>query len=418
MNILWITNIIFPAPSKVLGIQPPVSGGWMFGIVKQVSDFPDIHLAVATTYSGSKLQTYTIDDVIYYLLPTKSLSAYQKTLEPIWRKVCDEFTPDIIHIHGTEFPHGLACMRSNPNFKYLVSIQGIVSVISRYYYANISKVEIIKNLTFRDIVRLDTIFQGKRSFQKRGEFEKEYILRSNCISGRTSWDYAHVKSINPNVIYNFCNRTLRDSFYTSSKWNINQKNDFTIFLSQSGYPIKGLHQVLKAIACLKVEYPKINVRIAGLSIILYNSLLDKIKLSGYGSYIRNLIKRLNLKENVNFIGTLTEEQMVAEYKNAHLFICPSSIENSPNSLGEAQIIGVPCIASYVGGIPDMIEQCKTGLLYRFEEVEMLTENIRMIFSNNKLAIKLSTCGIEEAEKRHDRSTNLNRILEIYKGLMI
>jgi glycosyltransferase involved in cell wall biosynthesis len=39
------------------------------------------------------------------------------------------------------------------------------------------------------------------------------------------------------------------------------------------------------------------------------------------------------------------KKMITEYRNAHIFICPSSIENSPNSLGEAQLIGVPVIAA-------------------------------------------------------------------------
>lgn len=418
MKILWITNIIFPAPSKVLGIQPPASGGWMYGMVKQVSDLPDIHLAVATPYPGDKLMSFSVDNVIYYLLPSKCKTTYQKCLEPIWQMVCNEFIPNIIHIHGTEFTYGLACMRSCPNHNYVVSIQGIVSVISRYYFAGISIVDILKNITFRDIVSLDTIFNRKRSYQKRGEFEKEYILRSKIITGRTSWDHAHVMAINPLALYYKCHRTLRKRFYSSNKWNINSKMNYSIFLSQAGGPIKGLHQVLKAIALLKEEFPQIKIRIAGSNITMYTSILDKMKLSGYGSYIRKLIKKLNLNDNVQFIGTLTEEHMVNEYKSAHIFICPSSIENSPNSLGEAQFLGVPSIASFVGGIPDMITHGETGLLYRFEEIEMLAENIRQVFNDDDLAQKLSINEVIVAEQRHNQQINLNQTLLIYHKIYI
>ena len=54
---------------------------------------------------------------------------------------------------------------------------------------------------------------------------------------------------------------------------------------------------------------------------------------------------------------------------------PSSIENSPNSLGEAQLLGVPCIASDVGGVTDMIPNKECGIIYRFEEVELLAKHI-------------------------------------------
>ena len=109
--------------------------------------------------------------------------------------------------------------------------------------------------------------------------------------------------------------------------------------------------------------------------------------------------------------------MINEYQNAHIFICPSSIENSPNSVGEAQIIGVPTIASYVGGIPDMIEHGKTGLLYRFEEIEMLAHFIRTIFINKELALQLSKNGIIAAEKRHNREEVTKSYLDLYKDII-
>lgn len=413
MNILWIANTIFPAPSRVLESSEPVVGGWMYGLAMRVAASPAIRLAVATIYSGKDLKNYDIDGIRYYLLPSKSATIYQKSLEPIWQKVCGEFKPDIVHIHGTEFSHGLACMRSCPELKYVVSLQGLVSIISKYYFADISPKEILTHITFRDLIRRDTIFQGKKKFQHRGEFEKEYIRRTRHIIGRTSWDYAHTKSINPDVSYHFCNETLRDSFYSAEKWDINRKTNYTIFLSQAHYPLKGAHQVLKAIALLKKDFRDIQIRLAGTSIIKNRTLSEKLRLSGYGNYLLSLIKKNELHKNVRFLGPLSEQQMIDEYRNAHLFICPSSIENSPSSLGESQFLGTPSIAAYVGGIPDMVIHGETGLLYRFEEVQMLAEHIRTVFTDDILAKKLSLNGIVAAEQRHNRQTNLNQILNIY-----
>lgn len=413
MKILWITNNIFPAPSKELKITEPVTGGWMYGMANRIALVEGNRLAVATTYSGLEYKSFSIDGVIYYLLPAKSNTIYQKKLEPLWRKVCFEFNPDIIHIHGTELPHGLACIHACPTMNYIVSIQGMVSAISYYYTAGISFWDIFRHITLRDLIRFTTIFQMKKNFEKRGEFEKECLQNIYHVIGRTSWDFVHTKSINSKINYHFCNESLRDCFYHAQKWDIKRKTNFTIFLSQASYPIKGLHCVLKAIPKLKKDFPDIRLRIAGQKIIGGEYLIDKIKLSGYGSYIISLLKNLKIFDNIEFIGTLTEDQMVMEYQNAHIFVCPSSIENSPNSLGEAQIIGVPSVASYVGGIPDMITQGETGLLYRFEDVEMLADNIRRIFRNDKLALQLSANGINLAEKRHNSTINLNNMIGIY-----
>ena len=137
MNILWITNIILPAPCKALNMPAPVFGGWMHGLAMQVASSPDIRLAVASTYQDAKLKSSDIDKVTYYLLPAKSTTTYQKSLEQYWQTVCNEFKPDVVHIHGTEYALGLACMRACPSFNYVISIQGLIGICSRYYYASI-----------------------------------------------------------------------------------------------------------------------------------------------------------------------------------------------------------------------------------------------------------------------------------------
>lgn len=416
MRVLWITNTIFPAPSKALNISPPIFGGWMYGLATQISKSHDYKLAVATTYNGSIFRKLKIDEVIYYLLPAKS-TVYMKYLEPYWLKVCNDFCPELVHIHGTENTHGLYCMRVCPTLNYVVSIQGLISVISTYYFGNISKWDILKNITLRDVIKSDTLFQGKKEYKLRGALEKEYILKTKHVIGRTSWDFAHVISLNPKVNYHFCNESLRECFYKNQKWSINEKNNYSIFISQASYPIKGLHQVLKAISFLKNDFPEIRVRIAGKNMVCKKNLAEKIKRKGYGSYIGRLIKKLCLDKHIQFIGTLTEEEMVNEYLHTHVYICSSIIENSPNSLGEAQILGVPCIATYVGGIPDFVSNSESGLLYRFEEVEMLAENIRKIFTDDSLALHLSINAIKAAEMRHNLVQNFERTIEIYNKVL-
>ena len=201
-------------------------------------------------------------------------------------------------------------MRACPEMKYVVSIQGLVSVYARYYYAGLSLSDILKNITLRDVSRWDTIFHGKRNFVQRGELEKEYIRRTRHVIGRTSWDHAHTKVINPDVTYHFCNEILRYGFYKAEKWTLENARKHTIFLSQAGYPIKGLHQVLKAVALLREDFPDIKVRVAGHNIVDKCTLAARLRMNGYGSYIDSLIKKSGLERHVEFTGPLSEEQMI------------------------------------------------------------------------------------------------------------
>lgn len=416
MRVLWIVNTIFPAPSEKLGISRPVLGGWMYGLAEQVAKQAGIKLAIVTTHLSNDFSKMQISGIDYFLIPSKDKTRYDANLESFWVKICEDFMPDIVHIHGTEFAHGLSCMRKLPNLRYVVSIQGLVGVCSRYYFAGISWREILANITFRDLIKRDTIFQAKKKFANRGNLENEYLINSKHTIGRTKWDFAHVKTINCNINYHFCNESLRDGFYTAKKWTLENCEPYTIFLSQAGYPIKGLHKVLEAVSLLTNDYPELKIRIGGGNIISNATIFDRIKRTGYGKYIGKLIKKNNLDKNVLFLGSLSEEQMILEYQKSNVFICPSSIENSPNSLGEAQLIGVPVIASYSGGTPDMIETGKTGLLYRFEETEMLAQNIRKIFNDSKFISQISENSIISASLRHDRGINLEKTISIYNKI--
>ena len=133
------------------------------------------------------------------------------------------------------------------------------------------------------------------------------------------------------------------------------------------------------------------------------------RLTGYGAFLKSLVKRYGLEGRVCFTGPLNEREMCERYLKANVFVCPSSIENSPNSLGEAQLLGVPCVASYVGGIPDMMEG-NEGNIYRFEEVEMLAQKICSLFMSEG---KVAALKNQKVKKRHDTLTNAQVLLDLY-----
>ncbi len=416
MKILWITNIPFPETCIILGEKVAVGGGWMRSLAMELSQKPGICLYIATTYQGITLFRHHENRIHFFLLPqSQKQFKYNNSLEVQWKKLLIEIEPDVIHIHGTELAHGLACIQAAPSFRYVISIQGLTSVIEKYFYAGIRQVEYLRHLTLSDIKSRTTIYDGRRAIKARKAIELKYLNSCNHIIGRTFFDYSHVKSINPGVQYHYCGEALRPLFYNCERWSIEGKHNHTIFMSQAYSQWKGLHKLLMALPYIKGEYPGVQLRIAGADITGGTKWIQRI--NGYGSYIRNLIKKLGLKENVTFLGSLDEEKMSVEYRNAHVFVMTSIIENSPNSLGEAQIIGTPCVASFVGGIPDMVDDGANGLLYRYEDHVSLAFKIIKIFSNDDLAVMLSANAQKTAVKRHDRNSITARTLEIYEQLL-
>lgn len=381
----------------------------MLGAAGALVESGDVSLYVAAVSTSVKSLTRLVGEKItYYILPAgKGNTDYNLEYCPYWKSIQDEIKPDVVHIHGTEYSHGYAYMKACGNDSVVISIQGLTSVYSYYYSYGISKKDVYRNLTLKDLIR-GTIIHGKHRFRQMGRYEIEMIQMARHVIGRTSWDHSHVWAINQNVEYHFCNETLRPEFYTSDKWSYNNCNKHSIFLSQAGYPVKGLHQVLKAMPLILRCYPGTTIRVAGGDITKSVTIGDKLRLSGYGRYIKRLIKTYNLDGKIIFTGNLNAEQMKQEYLRTNVFVCPSTIENSPNSLGEAQILGTPCVASYVGGIPDMMKGNEDNL-YRFEEVEMLAEKVCQVFSNLEKQPDMSSV----AKRRHDPDENRDRLLEIY-----
>lgn len=418
MRILWITNVLFPeVKKKICGKDDfSTSGGWLLGGANALISVDDVNLCVATPSALVKeLCCYEGEKIKYYVFPLgKGNLDRNRDYSVYMKRIKEAYKPDVIHIHGTEFTQGLAYVETCGSDGVVVSIQGLISVISKYYYAGINITTILRNITFRDLFGR-SIIHDKKAFEHRGKLEIELLKKVQHVIGRTSWDKSHVQAINPEVTYHFCNESLRKEFYTG-RWDYKTCNKHTIFISQATYPIKGLHVLLQAMPLVIKRYPDLQVRMAAGISLNKKSFLEKMKESGYSKYIRREVKRLNLDNNIIVLGRLKAEQMKEEYLRSNLFVSPSAIENSPNSLCEAQILGVPCLASYVGGTPDLIPGNNCGEMYRYEESEMLAMKICKMFESSTTFD--NTHLREVAKKRHDWNENANSLLLIYRDILM
>ena len=416
MKILWITNsLAFPDICNALNIPEPQLGGWMKSMLISISSmYPDLQFGIATLYTVTKqLIKRDIKNVTYYCIPGNPSTSYNKKLETFWKEINNDFCPDVVHIHGTEFSHGLAYMRVCGSSNVCISLQGVVSGIERYNLGGIQMDILRKYRTLYDYFKT-SVTQMQKSMHIRAELEKEYFNRCMHIIGRTDWDKTHVWSVNPRAHYHFCNENLRSSFYLCNTWQYDKCQKYRIFLSQAASPLKGIQKVIEALPIVLRDFPDVEVYVAGNDYTLRKTLKDKLKFRAYPNYICHLMDNLKVRDKIHFTGFLDEKGMIEQYLKAHIFVCPSSVENSPNSLGEAQLLGVPCIGSIAGGIPSMIEHGKTGLLYRFEEYEYLAKYICQLFYDNELVTILSENGSKEAAKRHDSETNARMMFHIYQ----
>ena len=201
MNVLWLSNILFPEPCRMLGLPEPVLGGWMYaGAQELMKAAPDLKLAAAMFYPGRTLRRLDGEAMTYYLVPAPAdMGVYRKELEPCFREIRDIFGPDVVHIHGSEYPHSLAWVQACGAERTAVSIQGLSSVCAGFYLGGIPARELVKSVTFRDLLRRDTLFAQQRKIKARGKYERELFGSVRHVIGRTAWDHSHACAIIPSA---------------------------------------------------------------------------------------------------------------------------------------------------------------------------------------------------------------------------
>ena len=427
MKVLWICNIMIPTIARQLGVSYSNREGWLSGLLERVvleRGRNRIELGIAFPVDeemGDFERNMQLGESMScrcygFVENLDTPEIYDATLEARFRSILQDFEPDIVHIFGTEFPHTLACVRmfGRPE-RTLVSMQGLCGCIAEEYMADLP-MKVQRQVTLRDRIRQDSLRQQQKKFKKRGEHEKEALGMTGHVAGRTDFDRTQAAKLNPSAKYHYLNETLRSIFYRD-RWKRTACEPYSIFLSQGDYPLKGFHYLLQAMPRVLEQFPEAHVYVAGSNIIDTDTWQDRMKLSAYGKYLRRLIRERQLTEHVTMLGRLSAEEMKAQFLKSHLFVMPSALENSPNSLGEAMLLGVPCVAADVGGVHNLLTDGGGGMLYPAGDVEALADRIMEIFTKEAIVERFSDNARKHARVNHDAEQNYYRLIRIYREML-
>lgn len=420
MKILWVVN----TPIDILGEKlygKKANGVWMDALLSDYRNHGGFDLSVATTAKVGKTVRFENDGVIFYAVPDDIPIRYnEKKAQNLkaWEDLITSDRPDLVQVWGTEFSHGLCAVKAcqKLNTPSVIYMQGYLKSIAVHYRAGISEKEIRKNITFRDFIKSDSILKQQKKYFLASNREKEELTLSNRIICENEWCVQSIKTISTDIeIYN-CPLSINETF-AKVQWNIKNCERHSIICNASGYPLKGLHVLLHAVALLKNKYPDIKLYVPGTKVVCDNSVVSRLKKSGYSKYIEKLIKQLNIGENIVWLGSLSQEKLAEKYAKTNVFVLCSSIENHSSSLKEAMMVGTPCVASAVGGIPEYVEHGKSGYLYRFEEYDIAAAYIEKIFEDNALAESLSKRAREDMLNLHENNNVFSRIVDIYNSIL-
>ncbi len=416
MKVMWLVNFVIPTVAEKTNSTATVNEGWISGMLNALATKSDVILSICYPQNlQNNVRNDFIQGVEYIgYTQTKDARRYDPQLKNVFAEILKREKPDIVHLMGTEFPHCYsmveACIQEKIISKTVVSIQGLVSVYSTHYL-NALPVNIVYGRTIRDWLKNENQYKAANKLKERGKYEEKAIALIPNVIGRTDWDEACTRQLSPSARYYVNNEVLRNSFY-EDEWRYENCEKHSIFFSQATTPIKGLHIMLRALPLIKNKYPDVKLYVAGTNITEF----PFYKISSYGKYLRNLVYNQDLYNNVVFTGPLVEKEMKKRFLQSNVFVSASMIENSPNSVGEAMILGLPCITSDVGGVKNLLEHGKEGYIYQADAPYMLAYYIDKVFEMRENAEILGQTARAHAQKTHNRIINAEKLIDIYEDI--
>ena len=411
MKILWFNR---SCPAKYKETHGALLGGWQDSLERILKDNPSVELYIAFKGSGN---VKVINKVTYIPLNihlseiekiknqfTWEIESIKLTQQAI--QIINQYQPDIIHVFGTEWPFGLIAQYTN--IPIVIHVQGILSPINNAKYPPGYNIFTYIAAMKGNIARYLWHFIQTTKQKSREKMEKKIFEHVKYYMGRTCWDKAVTKVCNPERVYFHVDEALRPAFIEGvNHWTLNEKNSSKLRLVTLGCSTlyKGLDMMIKTAIQLKK-----------LGIDFEWNVIGHIP-----NEFRKMVEYKEKKKfkdcNINILGFQSPEFISELLCNSSMYVHTAYIENSPNSLCEAQIIGVPIVSTNVGGISSLVSDGIDGVLIPANDPYRMAFEIAELFADKERMERYSTKGMERAKERHNPKNIARDLLNCYNTII-
>lgn len=378
MNVLWLAA--YPHPIRDLRTHPVP---WMTTLARHLTNVPDLKLtivSVSPVIPQTERFTHEGIDFVYVKVPNDKLdllTGYQQRIRRVRRALAQLTTAfDVVHVHGSELQYQV--MAAQVAAPKVLSVQGIMSECLKV---------VPRRLDYRQL-----------SWRLAEYYERTYLPTMQHFICRTHWDTAIMRQKNAQATIHQNWEIMRDVFYTPVRPADQSR---TLLFVGGNNRMKGVVEVLVMYDQLVRQQPDLRLLITG---------------NGNRQHILSLIDELKLPhiplDQVEHRGYLDAQSLWEAYHQALCLVHPSHVDNSPNSVCEAQLAGLPVIASNVGGVSSLIEHNRTGLLVPLD-ADALAGAVRRLLAQPDYRRRLAAEARREALQRHDPERILATTCAIY-----
>ena len=391
-------------------------GNWVKSLIELLAYRPEFEVAVVYITRDNSCEKKIENNIAYYpvyykeSLINRVICRLRNISLPI---ICDEkifevireFKPEIIQLFGIETPFG-SILRKIDDIPVVVHLQGIISSCISFYFP-IGFPKFLSWLYSPTVAKIkkNTDYDLYCRLVNLSKVEKINFQNYKYYLGRTTWDHQLAKMLSPDSHYYHCNEILRPGFY-DELWQWIERSKIVISSTMNGELYKGFDTILKTAKILKECNVDFIWNIYGVQDDFYSKRSLEV-------YCRAKFH----ENNVVFRGKKNANELIYELKNTTYYVQASHIDNSPNALCEAMIMGVPSIATYVGGVPSLIDNGVNGWLIPDSECYQLAFLIKNLKNNPDEMKRVSLNARKIALERHNYQKVIGQLMMIYKDIL-
>ncbi|MGI4834036.1 MAG: glycosyltransferase family 4 protein [Janthinobacterium lividum] len=382
MKILWLA----PYPHPLTPAAHPVP--WVGTLANLLKQVPGIELTVLnwTHLIATQVDEFDRDGMHFIYLKTPKvrtdiLTLYQWRIAIVRKYLrAHAHKYDLLHLHGSELQ--LPAMTAGLRVPKILSVQGIVSDYARVVPGRFSMLKFLWTLA--------------------GYYEKRYLPTIHNFICRTTWDKALTAKLSPGctIFHNW--ETIRPDFFTAAEQPAPLPRGQALFVG-GNQVVKGFRELLIGFNEI-AQHTSLKLVIVGrLQPADITAVAEKHQLRHVGP------------DNVECRPFQDGAGLAKLYRESFCLLHPSYIDNSPNSVCEAQLMGLPVVASEVGGVGSLITEGETGLLCPLDPRALAQQTIRL-YRDPALHQRIAQQGRALALVRHNPDTILQRTLAAYRAI--
>jgi glycosyltransferase involved in cell wall biosynthesis len=409
VKVLWLTPVQLPAAKG----RDATSGGWMEGLRSALEAHePDIELTIAS-WGSVRHEPFRAGNAEYLSIAAGEPEGRIAQVGARWRppaapqgavqdcsRIIARSKPDLIHVHGTESFLGLAL--AGAGVPAVISLQGVMHAYLRHATTGLGPADWLRLSATRQALHGYGFPQRLSQYRRRARTELEIMALCDAYLGRTAWDRAVLKAVRPEARYYEAQEILGQVFY-GQEW-ADPGPEAPLFTTSGSSPFKGLETLLEALAIVRATTGRaLRLRVAG-----------SVDSGPMWPVVKGKLTDPRLRGAVDLLGVLEPAAIAREFRQAALYVHPAHMDNSPNALCEAMLVGLPCAASFVGGIPSLVRDGETGLLFHDREPVMLGHAIERLLDDRPLAARLGAAARRVALDRHDPGRVARAVAQVYR----